>query len=466
VREKLINQGGGVKDLYHKTGWAAWIAKSALFEQMTFFMIFVNAVWLAVDADKNDADLLLDADPLFIIAENLFCVYFSVELLIRFLAFKGKRNCFKDRWFIFDIGLVLMMIMETWVLSVVLWASGSKGTSGMGNLSILRVVRIAKMFRLARMARLLRMVPELVVIMTGIGVAARSVFFFSLLLLIIVYVYGVALRQITKNTDIGHEFFRTVPWAMNSLLLEGLFPERAETINTLSDAMPALYPIAISFVVLAAITIMYMLVGVLVEVVRAVSETEKEKLMVTDVSCRLRMVMDQFMDREKPGGRAGPGRMFPSFWSHSSAPDVEESRTFDNQTMIDQGQFQTFVTLPHVAQIIRDVGVDVEGLLDMSSIIYENLQKQGATGLSFADFIELILNMRGTNPVTVKDVNAQLRVVKGMFKDSTESLHKHIHDVITNLRNDLNSEVSSELRTEESSESEAGEVVVANTPIF
>ena len=106
-------------------------------------MIAVNSVWIAIDTaprcsqheqrraprkcgstlralcrgihephrskDSNDAATLVDAQPVFIVVENLFCVYFSVELAIRFAAFRYKRNCMKDSWFVFDSVLVALM---------------------------------------------------------------------------------------------------------------------------------------------------------------------------------------------------------------------------------------------------------------------------------------------------------------------------------------------------------------------
>ena len=45
--------------------------------------------------------------------ENLFCVYFTVELAIRFAAFRYKRNCMKDSWFVFDS--VLVALMASWL---------------------------------------------------------------------------------------------------------------------------------------------------------------------------------------------------------------------------------------------------------------------------------------------------------------------------------------------------------------
>merc|ERR1719498_1841541 len=41
----------------------------------------------------------------------------------------------------------------------------------------------------------------------------------------------------------------------------------------------------------------------------------------------------------------------------------------------------------------------------------------------FSLFVDAVLNMRGTNPVTVQDVKSQLRIMKRMIKESVKGLH-------------------------------------------
>merc|ERR1719265_578007 len=100
----------------------------------------------------------MDSGTFFQFMEHAFCTYFTFEWVMRFLSFKVKRNGFKDGWFVFDSLLVFMMVMETWVLLVVMTASGSSGGSPLGgNTSILRLFRL---LRLSRLVRMLRSLPE------------------------------------------------------------------------------------------------------------------------------------------------------------------------------------------------------------------------------------------------------------------------------------------------------------------
>ena len=91
------------------------MARHSFFENFTMLVIVIYALYMSFDTDLNGADLITETAPFFIVSEQLFCFYFSLELFIRFMAFERKCNCFKDAWFAFDFALVFMMVAETWV---------------------------------------------------------------------------------------------------------------------------------------------------------------------------------------------------------------------------------------------------------------------------------------------------------------------------------------------------------------
>ena len=45
-------------------------------------VILVYAIWMAVDTDKNDADVITDAHWVFFVAEQVFCTFFFAELAV------------------------------------------------------------------------------------------------------------------------------------------------------------------------------------------------------------------------------------------------------------------------------------------------------------------------------------------------------------------------------------------------
>jgi voltage-gated sodium channel len=436
MRDALIKPAYDVQNFYYQTGCCQAIAKSQAFENITFIVIMLNAIWIAVDTDYNEKALIKDADLVFQIAENSFCSYFFLELMIRFFSFRKVRFCLRDFWFVFDFILVCIMVIETWVVTAVLIILKADGIgANMSTFSILRMVRLVKVLRMARMARLLRMVPELVVILRGISAAFRSVFFFMLLCVVIIYVYAVAFVQITKESDIGDTYFQTVPHAMNRLLLDGMLPWFARIVDDVSEENPLYWPAIVMFILLANVTVMNMLTGVLVEVVRTVAATEKEAMTVTHVSQQLREVMEQFQ-----GNGDGDVQKKFSLSRKGSRQDVKSLTSTASQGSADsvmdgmqKEDFEKFVMQPEVAVIIQDVGVDPIGLIENVDMIYEDKDKEGK-GLSFGDFLDVVLNMRGTNPSTVKDVKQQIRVMKNALQDSSLTLRKQILDDVDAFR--------------------------------
>jgi len=392
ARKALIKLQVHISDYYLDKGWCQSVARSWAFENVTFLVIILNAFWIAVDTDNNDATLIVNAEPIFIVVENLFCCYFTAEVVIRLRAFRYKRHCVKDPWFLFDAALVALMIIETWVITIIILAVGPEGNGPeVIDIWILRMIRMVKMCRISRMARVMRAIPELVILVKGIGAASRSVLVFFSLWLIIIYVFAVVFRQCTSGFDIGVSHFDSVPDAMNTLLLSGIMPENARLVNDLAGAHAMFWPPIVFFIVLVSLILGYMLIGVLVEVIRSVASTEKEKLIVGHLAQNLRDVM------------------------HSTGRDLDEPFT--------RSSFRNLCVDSQVAPTLAAFGVSVVVLVDMTDVIFDDLDPDG-NGLTFEAFVDVVLNMRGANPATVKDVKEQMRVMKAMVSDSESNIAK------------------------------------------
>jgi voltage-gated sodium channel len=409
ARQALSKPQYNVFDFYHTRGCAQRIAKSSIFENVTYLVIFTNSIWLSIDADFNNASLLIEAEWWIQIVEHIYCVYFFLEIAIRFFAFKRKRNCIKDFWFNFDSLLVTVMVVETWVLTVAVIIFGPPPGGFKGG--ALKVVRIAKMFRISRMARLLRQVPELLVLIKGMAAAGRSVAVFCILWFIIVYVFGILFKQLISeygDPNVDRYSFRNVWTTMELLLLRGVLPAQANLVGDVSAHGPWLWPIIMGFVILVSLTLLNMLVGVMVDAIAIIGSTQKESLIVTIVAGQLRTALQNW------------GR------------DSTEPLTKDD--------FQKFVAEPQVTELMREHGVDVVALLDTSEILYEDLIETGdgsENTLPFEGLVDLILNTRGANTATVKDVKEQLRVMKTQLRKLEESMLNTLGEEINQLRMDL-----------------------------
>ncbi|CAJ1337877.1 unnamed protein product [Effrenium voratum] len=385
ARQALLKPPYNVFDYYHDTGIFQTIAKSLLFDYLSLTVVCLNAIWIAVDADLNGAAVITNAEPPFIVVENLFCTYFFAEVFIRFMAFAQKSRCLRDRWFVFDSLLVLTMVLETWIAPIIILGFNIDLANAL-DLSTLRMFRMVKLLRLSRMAKLLRAVPELTIIMKGINLATRSVLVFFLFWMIIIYVFALVLRQVTEGNSIGTTYFSTVPESVNNLLLYGILPDQRELITATLPMGAWMWPLIVTFFLLVSITIMYMLVGVLVDVMRVISATEKEGITISYLANEFREKMDQLQ--------------------------------YNTEMPLSQFEFQKLLLEPDIALILASEGIDVIALVDSLDLLYEDIAKNGRDGLEFSQALDLVLNMRGGNPATVKDVKEQLRLTKSLVKTS------------------------------------------------
>mmetsp|Transcript_22700 Transcript_22700/g.41107 ORF Transcript_22700/g.41107 Transcript_22700/m.41107 type:complete len:880 (-) Transcript_22700:42-2681(-) len=420
AKEASMKPPYNVFDYYHERGICQMVAKSNWLENLSLAMVVFNAIWIAVDTDLNTSGTMLVNSPLiFQIMENVFCTYFSAELAVRFGAFQRKGNAFRDAWFAFDFGLVVMMVVETWVVTVVIMALDIQIDAAGGSLSLLRMIKMVKLIRLSRMARLLRSVPELVIIVKGLRFASRSVTVFFLLWGMIVYIFAVLFRQLTAGFEVGTRFFPSVPDAMNTLLLQGVFAESAPMITQMTSSEYGewwMWPLLVGFFALVSLTLMYMLVGVLVDVVGVVATSEKEGMAVSHIASQMREELQKLGYKE----------------------DAD----------ITLHDFQNIFVEAGVVKIVQEVGVDVVVLADMLDLTFEQFAK-GSPSIRFPDLIDAVLGMRGTNHATVKDCKEQIRVTKTIIKDCFEEVLKEIRAELSKVQGDFrNNEVSSDSELE------------------
>lgn len=390
VREAIKRPPYHVAQYYKLNGCSQSIARNIWFEYFTFAVIAFNAIWIAIDTDYNREETITDADPLFQAAEYFFIVFFLFEWCVRFAAFARKQDCLKDSWFIFDSSLVALMMVDTWQMTASLYLKNTRTHAS--DASILKIFRMLRITRTARMARLLKALPELTILIKGIWVAARSVFFTLLLLAIIIYVFAVALRQMTDDTAIGDFYFKSVPYGMKSLLLYATLPDMAGFVDEMGDEHIVLALTLLVFILMASLTVLNMLVGVLVEVVSVVSAVEKEQLLVSFVKKKLLEMLKK------------------------SGLDADEDM------MISRHEFEMLLVLPQAAKCIQDVGVDPVGLVDFSDYIFQDSQNDK---LTFSEFIDLVLELRGSNHSTVKDVVDLRTILLRQMEYTQQILSEH-----------------------------------------
>eukprot|EP00927_Polykrikos_kofoidii_P087148 TRINITY_DN9967_c1_g4_i1.p1 TRINITY_DN9967_c1_g4~~TRINITY_DN9967_c1_g4_i1.p1 ORF type:complete len:1068 (-),score=182.95 TRINITY_DN9967_c1_g4_i1:49-2856(-) len=376
VRLALVKHKYDVCDFYKTQGvWQA-VARHAFFERLTLAVIMANALWIAVDTDCNTAEILVHAHPIFQIAENLFCAFFSAEWLIRFTSFRRKLDSLRDGWFVFDMMMCVLMVVETWLFTIFVLVSGGGAPKVAGG-AIARIARLMRLSRMCRMAKILRAMPELFVMLKGLRAAGRSVFFTLLLLTVIIFIFGIAFTQLAKETVLADAEFATVLDTSHFLLVHGtlLLSTDARALRIGEYGGWELETLFFVFILVAAVLLMNMLIGVLCEVVSAVACIEKEEMLVSYVHEKMTEVM-ALIDEDGGG-------------------------------TISRDEFIQILDNADAMFALTDVGVDVIGLVDFADFIFgdgDGKDDAPEIELTLPEFMGVVLQLRGSNSATVKDI--------------------------------------------------------------
>lgn len=263
------------------------ITPMQVFENVTLVIISLNALWMSIDTELNFAAFWTSSDchPVFVVMEHFFCTYFVIEIVVRFVVRRPKRDLLSDGWFIFDSFLVFLMVAETWVLAIVALASDEAGGgNSMNQISLLRLLRL---LRLTRIMRIMRHVPELLTLINAMVQALISVGASLVLLVACLYVFGIifTMRYHEQRVRDDHpeymqtlsaEFFGDLWISVITLFVMGcLLDDITAVVQLLREDWPYMVVFFV-FVVLASFTILNMLIGIMAEVVVQTADSEKE----------------------------------------------------------------------------------------------------------------------------------------------------------------------------------------------
>lgn len=365
IAESLAQKSYDVEKMYHDTGFPQALVRHTYFKGFILFVILVNTVWIAVETDMNRVNLISQSPMVFQVVDNAFCFIFFIEIIVRFMAFAHKLDAWRDNWFIFDLSLVTLMVWETWL--VVLWNMNSGGFAR--NSQVFRVLRIFRLARVARATRLLQMVPELLILAQGMFSAMRSVLAVVCMLMLIIYVFAIVFTMSLEGTGVADGVFETVPKSINYLLIQVLCGPDSATIMSMLE-LPwgvVYYLMYLSFLVIALLTLMNMLIGIMCDVVADAAGDAKESTFKKEVESQLSRMSAQ-IDADGSGS-------------------------------IDSVEFDLIIKDPELTQSFTDLGVDLVGLAHFGEFIFQICDE-----LSYTKFAAVIGHFRGDKAATVKDL--------------------------------------------------------------
>lgn len=388
-----------VMNFYKTEGPAQRMARSHQFDNITLAVICANAVYLGVDADNNTESYILDYKWYFQMCENAFCVFFTGELLTRFLAFKHKRNCMRDGWFKFDSLLVGLMLLETWIMPCILTVIGGKKLNlPTGPLRLLRLLR------LSRLVRLIRQLPELMTMFKGMFVASRAVGSSLLMVMLLIYVFGIIVHMLLNEEASMQYKFKSLPLCMWTLLMDGTFMDSTGTVLTELVDLAKFNTVAacfvfLCFILLSAMTVMNMLIGVLCEVVSTVAQGERDEAAIQLMKDSILVELKQFDN--------------------------------DGNGMISKGELRQVMKSKHALGVLRSIEVDDDCLYELQQMLFYN--KGDDAEVQIERVMELLLMYRGNLSTTVKHLVEAQAFTRWHVNDHMRKHAEHTESMLKDL---------------------------------
>lgn len=171
-------------------------------------MILTNAVVVGIEVDwtvNNPKETTL---PLgYLVVGYMFNVLFALEVGLRMFAL--MKDFFVGSqwgWNIFDLSLVIASVVE--FLVEIMYRSGTENIS---SLRIVRMVRITRILRVLRVARVVRLLLALRLLFVQILGTLRSVFWAMVLLVLILYTFGMIFAQVASEYIADNESDQETP---------------------------------------------------------------------------------------------------------------------------------------------------------------------------------------------------------------------------------------------------------------
>eukprot|EP00928_Gymnodinium_smaydae_P044252 TRINITY_DN29525_c0_g1_i1.p1 TRINITY_DN29525_c0_g1~~TRINITY_DN29525_c0_g1_i1.p1 ORF type:complete len:590 (-),score=42.76 TRINITY_DN29525_c0_g1_i1:152-1921(-) len=360
-----------IERVYAETGVSQKFVTHPAFERVSFRIVMLSCIWMAVEIDLNTSDSLYSSNPVFPIVANVFCLFFLFEVCLRVAALRTTKIIFSQYSLFFDAALVILIMIETWIMPAILTITRARATTNKMN-SVVVILKTLQLLRVLRVGRVLRELPEVLHILQGIRAASQGILIIIMLLVVAIHLAAIVFRIILEGTDLGHSQFASVPSAMGTLLIEGaLSGSKGAALLRACYVENMFYSaLMMAFVLFTNILMMGMLAGLLVQTVRATAESEKDERSLKSAQALLSQIWEMALEHDNNG-----------------------------DGLIDKDELISTIADADTQVLLQQMGVDIEGLNNVSDFIFS--QHDGR--LSKAQFKRMILDLRGGKFAKVKD---------------------------------------------------------------
>ena len=216
------------------------LKESRFFQLLVITIIIFNAFTIGV----NTYELSDVTNQIISLLDYSITIFFVVEITIRFIGEPKKSKFFKNGWNIFDTIIVCISLIP------------------IPNNSSFLLLRLLRVFRVLR---IISVIPELKMIIEALLQSIKRVFYVSLLLFIILYIYA-TMGSILFSEDIPTRW-GNVGTAMITLFQVLTLSSWEQVMLPLQDIYWWAWIYIFSFIIICGITMLNLLIAVLVDVV-------------------------------------------------------------------------------------------------------------------------------------------------------------------------------------------------------
>ncbi|CAA6826130.1 MAG: FIG00950713: hypothetical protein, partial [uncultured Thiotrichaceae bacterium] len=224
-----------------------------LFELFVISIIVLSALLIGVRTYEDNI-ISVEALAALKILDFAVTLFFLIELLIRFMAEKNKKDFFKSGWNIFDAVIVTVSLIP---------------------IDNTEMAVLGRLIRIFRVLRLISVIPELRMLLNSLLKALPQLGYVALLMFIIFYIYAAVGSTLFES--INPQLWGNISIAMLTLFRVMTFEDWTDVMyETMEhpDGSPFAWIYYLTFIFFTTFAFLNMVIGIVVNVM----EDERKKL--------------------------------------------------------------------------------------------------------------------------------------------------------------------------------------------
>jgi len=364
-------------------------------EYLSLTAILLNAVSIGIETDIMSRNLLTEAPTEFIIFGWGFCIFFTLEMVLKISA-KPSRFFNGVGWQmnIFDLSLVALQWLDVLMTAM---ATDSSST----NFNVMRIVRMVRLVRIVRSYKVLRMLGEVRAIVWSVGTSFKPLLGAVLVLVGVIYLMAVYLvdtcnsyRVAMDSTDPGFQplgnYFGSVGTGMLTLwqAMTGGVDWASVVTPLLEHTSPVAVAIFLLYIAFSLLALLNLITGVFVESAVKRGKEDKDNYLV-------QYVRGVFKQMEQTNARVITWEDF------QASLDTNEMKELFKAIDLD-------ISEAHCVEVWKILDLDDDGTLDADEFLSGCLRLRGPA--KTLDVLVLMREIRSMQTQIMDQMEGQLEL--------------------------------------------------------